>query len=41
MRSLAAAAEVDALGEDDIVSSQEGGVYALASSAPARWASRR
>ena len=30
IRDLAAAAEVDALGEDDIVSRQEGGVYALA-----------
>ena len=30
MRDLAAAVEVDALGEDDIVSSQEGDVYALA-----------
>jgi diguanylate cyclase (GGDEF)-like protein len=30
MRDLAAAVEVDALGEDDIVSGQEGGVHALA-----------
>jgi diguanylate cyclase (GGDEF)-like protein len=31
IRDLAVAAEVDALGEDDIVSRQKGGIYALAS----------
>jgi diguanylate cyclase (GGDEF)-like protein len=31
IRDLAAAAEADALGEDDIVSRQKGGIYALAS----------
>ena len=31
IRDLAAAAEADALGEDDIVPSQKGGIYALAS----------